>query len=205
MRRDRPPVRIQPPEHPAPEVNATEHLRFIRDMMERSGSFTAVPGWGAVAMGATAVIASVVAAFQDSQEAWLVVWLADAGLAFLVGAFALFRKTQQVGVSLRSGPGRKYVQSLLPPMVAGCLLTVAVWQSGQIELLPSLWLLLYGAGTVTGGTFSIKAIPLMGVAFMVLGTIALFVPFAWANVLLGIGFGGFHIGFGLLIAKNYGG
>ena len=89
--------------------------------------------------------------------------------------------------------------------MAGLLLTIAVWQSGYVDLLPALWLLLYGAGTITGGAYSVRAIPLMGVGFMGLGAVALLVPFAWGNVLLAVGFGGLHIGFGLIIARNYGG
>lgn len=206
MRKDRPPVKVDGPPKPLPpEVRATEHLRFIRDVMARSGSFTAVPGWGTLAMGVTALPAALLAGLQPTPTRWLAMWLLEAVLAGVVGLGTLWRKTQRSGVSLRSGPGRKYLLSLLPPMVAGLLLTVAVWQSAQVDLLPALWLLLYGAGTVTGGAYSVRAIPLMGVGFMALGVVALLVPFAWGNVLLAAGFGGLHIGFGLIIAKNYGG
>ncbi len=206
MRKDRPPVKVDvPPKGPPPEVRATEHLRFIRDVMERSGSFTAVPGWGTLVMGATALPAALIAGLQPTPGRWLAVWLLDAVLAALIGIVALVHKTRRSGVSLRSGPGRKYLLSLLPPMVAGLLLTIAVWQNGQVGLLPALWLLLYGAGTITGGAYSVRAIPLMGVGFMALGVVALLAPFAWGNVLLAAGFGGLHIGFGLIIARNYGG
>ncbi len=205
MRKDRPPVKPDIPTSPAPEVRAAEHLQFIREMMARSGSFTAVPGWGTLAMGVTALPTALIAGLQATPGRWLAVWLLDAALAAGLGAVALWWKTRRSGVSLRSGPGRKYVLSLLPPFVAGLLLTIAVWQSGYVDLLPALWLLLYGAGTITGGAYSIRAIPLMGVGFMALGAVALLVPFAWGNVLLAVGFGGLHIGFGLIIARKYGG
>ncbi len=205
MRKDRPPVKPHLPTSPAPEVRAAEHLQFIREMMARSGSFTAVPGWGTVAMGVTALPTALIAGLQTTAGRWLAVWLLDAALAASIGAVALWWKTQRSGVSLRSGPGRKYLLSLLPPFVAGLLLTIAVWQSGYVDLLPALWLLLYGAGTITGGAYSVRAIPLMGVGFMGLGAVALLAPFAWGNVLLAVGFGGLHIGFGLIIARNYGG
>ena len=206
MRRDRPPVRPQVPELPdPPEVRAHEHLQFIREMMERSSAFTAVPGWGSVGMGGTAVVAAVVAAGQSSPGGFLVVWLAAAVVAAGIGLGTLVCKARRAEVSLRSGAGRKYLLSLLPPFVAGVLLTAAVWMASQVALLPGLWLLLYGAGTITGGAYSVRAIPLMGVGFMALGAVALLVPLAWGNVLLGLGFGGLHIAFGLIIARNYGG
>jgi hypothetical protein len=193
------------PEPRPPEVHAAEHLRYIREMMERSGAFTAVPGWGIVMMGATAVGAAVAAGLQPTVRAWLVVWLIEAVLAVGIGSVALYRKMQRGGVSISSGPGKKYLLSLLPPILAGVLLTIGAWQYGVMGLLPGLWLLLYGAGTITGGTFSVRAVPLMGVGFMVLGTLALFVPFGWSNVLMGAGFGGLHIVFGLIIAQHHGG
>ncbi len=205
MREDRPPARRHPTERPASEVHATEHLRYIREMMERTGSFTAVPGWGGVIIGVTAVQAAVLAGLTETTAGWLLAWVAEAVVALSVGAVTLMRKAGQSGVSLRSGAGRKYVLSLLPPMAAGALLTLALWQADQAALLPALWLLLYGAGTITGGAFSVRVIPLMGLAFMGLGVVALFVPFAWGNVLLGVGFGGLHLVFGYIIAKNYGG
>lgn len=205
MRQDRPPIRPQVPEPRPPEVHAAEHLRYIREMMERSGAFTAVPGWGIVAMGATAVGAAVAAGLQPTVRAWLVVWLIEAVLAVGIGSVAVYRKMQRGGVSISSGPGKKYLLSLLPPILAGVLLTIGAWQYGVMGLLPGLWLLLYGAGTITGGAFSVRAVPLMGVGFMLLGTLALFVPFGWSNVLMGAGFGGLHIVFGLIIAQHHGG
>lgn len=205
MRRDRPPVKLDAPVQPDADLRAAEHLRYIRDVMARSGAFTAVPGWGAVVMGTTAVGAAFLAGMQPALHAWLIVWLVEAGLALAIGTAFLLRKARRNAVPLTSGPGRKYVLSLLPPLLAGAFLTLALSEVGQIGLLPGLWLLLYGVGTVTGGAFSIRAIPLMGTLFMALGALALFVPFEWANALMGVGFGGLHLVFGFLIARRYGG
>ncbi len=184
---------------------ASEHLRFIRDVMERSASFTAVPGWGMVAVGITAALAAGIASMQATSDGILIVWFMEAVVAVTIAVWTLRRKARKCGVSLTSGPGRKYILTLAPSMVAGLLFTVALWQAGNQELMATLWLLFYGAGTITGGTSSVRIIPVLGICFMVMGILSLFLPSSWMHLLLGFSFGGLHIGFGLYIARRYGG
>ncbi len=182
-----------------------DDLRFIRKTMERAGSFTAVPGWGGVAIGATACAAAYPASVQTSPERWLLVWLGTAGLAVLIGAVTLWRKARRARVSLSTGPGRKFLLSFLPPVAVAVLLTAALFAHGAAALLPGVWLLSYGAAIVTAGTFSVRAVPLMGTGFMVLGAVALATPRPWGDAWMAVGFGGLHVGFGLLIARRHGG
>lgn len=184
---------------------AMDNLRFIRETMERASSFTAVPGWGGVAIGMTATFASWVAARQNSSRVWLRIWLAEALVALLIGILTMNRKAKAAELSLFSGPGRKFALSLTPPFVAGALLTHVLYSHGIVDVLPGLWLLLYGTGIVTGGAFSVRVVPVMGVCFMTTGTIALLTPAQWNNYLLAAGFGGLHIIFGIVIARRHGG
>jgi hypothetical protein len=108
-------------------------------------------------------------------------------------------------VPLLSGPGRKFALGLFPPMIAGALLTGAVYSLHVPQLLPALWLLLFGAAVLGSGAMSVPPVPLMGACFMLLGTVALVGPASWANVLLGLGFGGLLIIFGIVITVKYGG
>lgn len=184
---------------------AMDNLQFIRQTMERAAAFTAVPGWGGMLMGSTALAATWLAAAQPTRERWLAIWIVEAGLAGAIAGVGIVRKARRAGIPLRSGPGRKFLLSFLPPVVTAIVLTWALYGAGAGDLIPALWLLLYGAGVVTAGTFSVRVVPLLGVCFMVLGTVALLTPAAWSNGLLAAGFGGLHIGFGAIIARKYGG
>jgi hypothetical protein len=187
------------------DARAADHLRYIRETMERAAEFTAVPGWGGVTMGLTAVGAAILAARQTSARAWLAVWLAEVFVAVAIAAPAAATKARRANSSLFSGPGRKFVLSFAPPIVVGGLLTWALFQLGVVSALPGVWLLLYGTAIVTGGAFSVRVVPIMGLCLMALGAAALFAPASWGNVFMAVGFGIMQIAFGLWIALRYGG
>ncbi len=191
------------PEHPT--ANLADDLRFIRETMERSAAFTAVSGWGHVLLGATALGAAWLAARQLSPFGWLSVWLGEAILAIAIALLSCTWKANRVGVPLFSGPARKVALGLAPPLVAGAFLTFLLFRAGMSSALPATWLLLYGAGIMTGGAFSVAIVPVMGVCFMLLGGLTVLAPATWGHWFLAAGFGGVHIVFGLLIARRHGG
>lgn len=184
---------------------AMEDLTFIRDTMARAGTVTSVPGWGGVAMGATALVASWIASQQASQAEWLAVWLAEAVLALGIGGVAMVRKADASRTPLFTRAGRLFVRSFVPPVLAGAVLTPVLYQAGLSPRLPALWLLMYGSGVTVAGATSVPAVPLLGMSFMVLGVTGFLLPAEFGNLLMAVGFGGLQIGFGLLIARKYGG
>ncbi len=194
-----------PVEPPALHARAMDNLAFIRSTMENAGAFTAVSGWGMVIVGVMAITASLIAAAQPSPARWLDVWLALAAAGIVVQLWAMLAKARASGVPLLSGPGRKFVLAVSPPLLAGAVLTVVLDHAGMAAVLPGLWLLLYGAAVAAGGAFSVEIVPVMGLCFLAAGALALFTPLAWNDWILGIAFGGFHIAFGIPIAKRYGG
>ena len=184
---------------------AIENLKFIRETMERAGSFTAVPGWGGILMGISALLTALISSRLPSNDLWVASWLGEAVLALAIGGWAMAQKARAVQSTLLEGPGRKFALSLCPAMIAGVILTLVLYRSTLFGLMPGVWLLLYGVAVVTGGAFSVNVVPIMGVCFMVLGTIALFSPAGWANWFMAAGFGGLQIVFGAVIARRYGG
>ncbi len=195
----------EPPEPIVLHARAMDNLRFIRETMERSAVFTAVPGWGAVAIGVAALVAARIASGQASPELWLTTWLVTAFVAVLIGAAATAHKLQGAEKSQFFRPLRNFAFGLAPPMLTGAVLTLALYRMGRVDALAGMWLLTYGSGIVTGGSFSVRVVPLMGLCFMGLGGVALFSPTGWQDAWLAAGFGLLHIVFGVIIARKHGG
>jgi hypothetical protein len=202
-----PVVPIRPPKPDAPEIQerAMDNLRFIRETMERAGTFTAVSGWGQVVIGVTAVAAALVGARASTTAMWLGVWLAEAVVAGVISIASMAIKSEAANLPLFTGPMRKLILSFAPPIFAGCVLTLILHEKAALELIPGVWMLLYGAGVISAGTYSVRIVPVMGAAFMALGVIALVAPIAWTTAMLIASFGGLHILFGVLIARRHGG
>jgi hypothetical protein len=197
---------VEPGEEPvALHDRAMDNLRFIRETMERASSFTAVPGLGGVLMGVSALVAAWLAAQASTAQLWLAIWSFDAVIAIAIASFAMVRKSRVAGMPLLSGPGLKFAAALAPPLLVGGILSAVLWRSGQTGMLPGIWLLLYGTGVVTGGSLSVRIVPVMGVCFMLLGAAALVSPPAWGNAYMAAGFGMLHVIFGLIIARRHGG
>ncbi|MBA3580078.1 MAG: hypothetical protein H0W42_08850 [Gemmatimonadaceae bacterium] len=201
----RPLRKVAPVEEPSLNVRAMDNLAFIRDTMERAGTFTAVSGWGMVIVGIAALTAAAIAVRQPTEVGWLNTWLAAAVLAPLIMIAAIIRKARAARLPLMSGAGRKFLLSFSPPVIVGALLTIELYRLGMYAVLPGLWLLIYGTAVVAGGAYSVRVVPVMGLCFMVAGAIALFTPPTMNDFLMAAAFGGLHIAFGIPIARRHGG
>jgi len=184
---------------------AVDNLAFIRETMERSTSFTAVPGYGGILMGATAIVAAVIAHNQASLFDSLVTWLIEASLAFAIGLLAMWQKSKIAGQSLVSAPARKFAMGFAPPMIVGVAITLGLWRHEYFYIMPPVCMLCYGAAVVCGGAFSVRVVPIMGWCFMALGATAFVLPISYGNLMMAASFGLLHIVFGLVIARRYGG
>lgn len=184
---------------------AAENLRFIRQTMERGVTFTSIPGVGGAAMGVVALIASGFAAQQPTGDRWLLTWLVAASVAAVIGLAAMARKAQRAGATLTGASARRFALGMAAPFVAGAAITYQLWVTRSFTAMPATWLLLYGAGVLTGGIVSVPVVRVLGVCFMALGIAAIVTPAEWGNVWLATGFGGLQIGFGIYIARHHGG
>ncbi len=173
--------------------------------MERSSAFTAISGAGGVVTGAIGLIAAGVGARQPSQDRWLETWLVAAVVALVVELVAMRWKARRAGLTLTGANARRFALGMAAPLVAGAVITYKLWMVRDFTVIAPAWLLLYGAGVLAGGMFSVVVVRAIGICFMALGIAAVLTPPAWGNVWLAVGFGGLHVGFGAYIARNLGG
>lgn len=196
---------FRPADQPEMQARAMDNLRYIRQTMEAAGTFTAVSGWGTVLIGFTALGAAALSAATHSAVRWMFIWLAEACLSIIITFYTMSLKARAAQLPLWSEPARKMVFSFAPPMMAGALLTLVFYEHGLLSLVPGVWMLLYGVGVVAAGTFSVRIIPVMGFAFMGVGSLALVAPYSWRTLTMAVGFGLLHIVFGTFIARRHGG
>ena len=196
---------LRPPEPPEMQARAMDNLRFIRETMAAAATFTAVSGWGTMLIGLTALVATALAAATGSTTRWVFIWMCEAVISVGISIYTMSLKSRAAGLPLWSEPARKIVFSFVPPMLVGALFTLVCFEHDLLGLLPGVWMLLYGVGVVAAGTFSVRIVPVMGLAFMVVGTVALFAPASWTTACMAAGFGGLHLFFGALIARRHGG
>lgn len=186
-------------------TQAADNLVFIRETMERSSTFTAVPGAGGVAMGVIGFTAAVIGATQPMGDRWLATWLGAAAVAAVVGLAFMWRKARAAGLTLAGANARRFALGMAAPFVAGAAITYDLWLVRNFTVMAPAWLLLYGVGLLTGGQFSVAVVRWIGVCFMAAGLAAIVTPHEWGNIWLAIGFGGLQVGFGIHIARNHGG
>ena len=198
-------IPLRPAEPPEMQARAMDNLQFIRQTMEAAGTFTAVSGWGTVVIGVTAIGAAALAGITHSTMRWIFIWFCEAVLSVGISVYTMALKARAAKLPLWSEPARKILFSFAPPMAGGALLTLVLYEHGLVPLLPGVWMLLYGIGVVAAGTFSVRIVPVMGLAFMIVGALALVGPPTWGTAFMAAGFGGLHLFFGVLIARRHGG
>jgi hypothetical protein len=114
-------------------------------------------------------------------------------------------KARRAGISLTGAAARRFALAFGPSLIAAAVLTAVFVREHLTARLPGCWLLLYGAAVTSGGAFSVRLVPVMGICFLALGALAFLFPPGAGSFFMAAGFGGLQIGFGLIIARKYGG
>ena len=183
------------------DSHAMATLRYIRESMDAAGS-VAVPGSAGIAMGAVGLAATALALIPKLASHWFAIWLMAAPIAALAGALLMTRSASVVSFVGTGKPGRKLLLGLTPSLFAGAVMTAVLWKANYLGAAPGIWLLMYGCALISAGLFTKVIVRWMGGCFVALGLLALASPPQLQIPLLGLGFGGMHIIFGVLIARG---
>jgi hypothetical protein len=180
------------------DAHALGTLQYIRASIDAAG-LLAVPGSAGIAMGAVGTLAALLVSLKAFAVNWLQIWLIAGLVAVAFGTALMVHQVVSRGTALYRGPLRRFLMCLCPPLLVGAVLTWQLWVHAQIALIPGVWLLMYGCAVMAASTLTRRALAVMGALLAVLGVIALQVPVNYQNAVLGIGFGGLHLLFGILI------
>jgi hypothetical protein len=180
------------------DTHALGTLQYIRASIDAAG-LLAVPGSAGIAMGAVGVLAAILVSLKSLAAHWLEIWLLAGLVASAFGTVLMAHQVISRGTALYRGPLRRFLMCLCPPLLVGAVLTWQLWLHAQTTLIPGVWLLMYGCAVMAASTLTRRALAVMGGLLAVLGIIALQSPPSYQNTVLGIGFGGLHLLFGILI------
>jgi hypothetical protein len=186
------------------ESRALGTLAYIRASIESSSSMD-VPGMAGIVMGIVGLLAAVVVSLPRWAPHWLGIWLGAVVIALTFGGALVARRIGLSGHPRYWGPARKFLLCLCPALLAGAVLTWVLYAVGAAGMIPGMWLLLYGCAVLSASTVTsagiARLVGIMGALFVALGAITLALPTTTHTAMLGLGFGGLHIIFGLLIGR----
>src|SRR5581483_1122791 len=163
---------------------AMDHLQTIRTLMERSAVYRRALA-PVMALNGALGIAGAIAGWLlkiATPRAFILYWAAIAALA-LAGSFLLVRRQALKDFEpFWSPPARRVTQAMLPPLVAGGILSAVLYAHlspspdefgvgyvlGMLWL-PLAWVVLYGCAFHAGGFFMPRGMKIFGWIFILCG------------------------------------
>ncbi len=211
----------------APLDEAREHLRVIRQTMERSTQYSTLSGLSGVLIGLVAIAGVLATSWVTSTTSWLVpsanapalaqrilqprtelsiaiIWTTVLAAAVVIDFVANKRRAARVGKTVVSPLGGHILLAALPSFFAGAMLTYFFLAHGLLFSVWGVWMLCYGLAICAVGLFSVKPVSVLGGAFVLAGAVTLLLPASAQLPMMAATFGGFHIGYGVLMARRHG-
>jgi hypothetical protein len=202
----------------APLEEARENLRVIRQTMERSTKYSTLSGLSGVLIGLVAIVGVVISRSifavhgavvdrnSEHEQLWQIgaVWTAVLVIAVAIEFLANKRRAAGIGKHVVSQLGAHIVLAALPGFLAAAVLTTFFVMHGLLFSIWGVWMLCYGLAICAVGLFSVKPVSALGAAFVLAGAVTLLLPPAAQLPMMAVTFGGFHIGYGILMARRHG-
>jgi hypothetical protein len=184
------------------DSHAAATLQYIRASMDAAASLN-VPGSAAIAVGVVGALATALCFVPSIAAHWIAVWLIAAVVAVSVGGGLALQQFALVGAGpiLTRAPVRKLLLCWSPSLLAGAVMTAVHLSSGNQDAISGTWLMLYGCAMIGASAVTNRSIGALGIAFFACGVLALLLPEEAHVLMLGAGFGGLHLVFGLSIRR----
>ena len=189
------------------QLEHAEHtLETIRTLMERSQRYEHISGYSGLFAGSAALAGCATLASHfvpgRTQFRFAVVWATVFAVAFIAHCVLTFARARQRGERAWSRQARTVTLAVLPAFMAGLALSVVMWRLDRLDLLPGLWLLLYGCGALATSFFAPRSIARLGVTCFVIGAGSLLLPHTHPLRTMAVGFGLTHIAFGVAVIAS---
>lgn len=192
---------------------AEEHLRVIRQAMERSTKHSTLSGLSGVLAGCYAILAALLA--PTSLSTWVQkglfvgIWGATLFLAGITDILLTKRRAARFGKTAFSPLGAHLARAVAPGLIMGAGLTLfhLLHPERLGTYLYGLWILCYAVSLLAIGMFSRREVSVMGWAFLGAGLVSLILPAGIGigpRALMAATFGGFHILYGVRMGLKYG-
>jgi len=195
---------------------ARDHLRVIRQTMERSTQYSTLSGWSGILIGLVAIVGVYITrsmlggqpvamhTVRDAAPRLAMLWGAALLLAVAIEFLYNKRRAARVGKRVVSRLGAHIILAALPAFLAGGVLTAFFYEHNLVPYILGIWMLCYGLAIAAVGLFSVRNVSFLGAAFVISGAITLLMPLTIHLYMMALTFGGFHIIYGIVMARRHG-
>jgi hypothetical protein len=179
---------------------ALASLETIRTILERSTRYTHIAPSGIISCGIAALCASAFGSRYDlgpgRARSFLLVWGVTLLVALASGLGCSARRARRRGEAFWSRKLQFVVAGAFPPAVAGLLLSAALFDIDRLDLCPGIWMVCYGIAILSVAVVLDWEFRATAWAFLVAGSISMFLLRDYPHLCLGLAFGGLHIALG---------
>jgi len=197
---------------------AAKHLATIRRIMESATRLTVLPGRAAILGGLLALAGCGVTYWQmgsldlaqintlaaSLRHRLICVWAAVAVLGIAMDVLMTVLTARKHGQRAWSRLAQMAAYTVGPGIAAGLFLTVALGMQGQWQMVPGVWMMLYGVALWMASVMSVRAPSVLGLVFFAAGALTIFWLSHVALLMVGLTFGVAHIVYGIYLLARFG-
>lgn len=188
---------------------AAQNLESIRILMERTGRYSNFSAVSAATAGTLAIAAAAVCRWReisfDVPHPWwklIALWAAVFAVAFLQNLFWTWVHARRRGERVWTHLTRAMTMAVLPGFFTGGVLTGFAIVERRLDMLPGIWMLMYGTAVLGAALFAGRNLKIFGALFLLMGAFTIH----WRQYgveMMAASFGLLHLGLGLLIAWKF--